>query len=61
MVSAENALEVSKDSVHILGGYGYMVEHRVEQFYRDAAMLDMIGTVGGVEKGYIADQVIGRL
>ncbi len=61
MVSAENALEVSKESVHIFGGYGYMVEYRVEQFYRDASMVDMIGSVGGVEKGFIADHVIGEL
>jgi alkylation response protein AidB-like acyl-CoA dehydrogenase len=61
MISAENALEVSKDSVHIFGGYGYMVEYKVEQFYRDASMIDMIGTIGGVEKGLIADHVIGKL
>lgn len=61
MVSTENALEVAKNAMHILGGYGYMVEYRVERFYRDAAMLDMIGTVGGVEKGLVADQVIGKL
>ena len=61
MVAAENALEVSKEAVHIFGGYGYMVEFRVEQFYRDASMVDMIGTVGGVEKALVADEVIGKL
>jgi alkylation response protein AidB-like acyl-CoA dehydrogenase len=61
MVSAENALEVSRESIHLFGGYGYMVEYKVEQFYRDASMIDMIGTVGGMEKGLIADHVIGRL
>lgn len=61
MISAENALAVAKDSVHIFGGYGYMVEYKVEQFYRDASMIDMIGTLGGVEKGLIAEHVIGKL
>jgi butyryl-CoA dehydrogenase len=61
MVAAENALEVSKESVHIFGGYGYMVEYRVEQFYRDASMVDMIGTVGGVERGLVADEIMGKL
>ena len=61
IVSSENALGVSKDSLHIFGGYGYMVENRVEQFYRDASMIDMIGTVGAVERRMIADRVIGAI
>ncbi|TET93075.1 MAG: acyl-CoA dehydrogenase [Desulfobacteraceae bacterium] len=61
MVSAETALEVARDSLHIFGGYGYIVESKIEQFYRDASMVDIIGTPGGADKGLIADQVIGKI
>ncbi|MBE9521851.1 MAG: acyl-CoA dehydrogenase, partial [Proteobacteria bacterium] len=51
----------ARDSLHIFGGYGYIVEGKIEQFYRDASMVDIIGTPGGIDKGLIADQVIGKI
>ena len=61
MVSAETALEVARDSLHIFGGYGYVVENRIEQFYRDASMVDIIGLPGQMDKSLIADQIIGKI
>jgi len=61
MVSADTALEVARDSLHIFGGYGYMVENQIEQFYRDASMVDIIGMPGQTEKSLIADQIIGKI
>lgn len=61
MVSAESALEVTRDSLHIFGGYGYVVENRIEQFYRDASMVDIIGIPGETDKSLIADQIIGKI
>jgi len=61
MVSAETALEVARDSLHIFGGYGYVVEERIEQFYRDASMVDIIGMPGETDKSLIADQIIGNI
>jgi alkylation response protein AidB-like acyl-CoA dehydrogenase len=61
MVSSETALEVGRDSLHIFGGYGYIVESKIEQFYRDASMVNIIGTPERAEKGLIADQVIGKI
>jgi alkylation response protein AidB-like acyl-CoA dehydrogenase len=61
MVSAETALEVAKDSLHIFGGYGYVVENQIEHFYRDASMVDIIGMPGGTDKSLIADQIIGKI
>ena len=61
MVSAETALEVARDSLHIFGGYGYMVENQIEQFYRDASMVDIIGMQGQIDKSLIADQIIGKI
>lgn len=61
MVSAESALKVARDSLHIFGGYGYIVENRIEQFYRDASMMDIIGMLGEIDKSLIADQIIGSI
>ena len=61
MVSAESALEVARDSLHIFGGYGYVVENKIEQFYRDASMVDIIGMPGEIDKSLIADQIIGSI
>lgn len=61
MVSAETALEVARDSLHIFGGYGYIVENQIEQFYRDASMVDIIGMPGEIDKSLIADQIIGKI
>jgi alkylation response protein AidB-like acyl-CoA dehydrogenase len=61
MVSADTALEVARDSLHIFGGYGYVVENRIEQFYRDASMVDIVGIPGGTDKSLIADQIIGKI
>ena len=61
MISSETALEVARDSLHIFGGYGYIVESKIEQFYRDASMVNIIGTPERIDKGLIADQVIGKI
>ena len=61
MISSETALEVAKDSLHIFGGYGYIVESRIEQYYRDASMVGIIGTPEGMDKRLIADHIIGTI
>jgi alkylation response protein AidB-like acyl-CoA dehydrogenase len=61
MVSAESSLQVARDSLHLFGGYGYVVENRIEQFYRDASMVDIIGMPGETDKSLIADQIIGNI
>jgi len=61
MISSETALEVARDSLHIFGGYGYIVESKIEQFYRDASMVNIIGTPERTDKEFIADQVIGKI
>jgi len=61
IVSAESALEVARDSLHIFGGYGYVVDNLIEQFYRDASMVDIIGMPGEMDKSFIANQIIGNI
>jgi acyl-CoA dehydrogenase len=60
-VAAAAALQVAKDALHIFGGYGYVVDYRIERFYRDASMVDIIGLPGHSNKKSLADHVIGRM
>ncbi|MFC1819577.1 acyl-CoA dehydrogenase family protein, partial [Thermodesulfobacteriota bacterium] len=60
-VAAETALEVARDSLHIFGGYGYIVDYRIERFYRDASMIDIIGLPGHSHESFFADQAIGKM
>ena len=61
MVSADAALQVAESAVHIFGGYGYIVENNIENFYREAGMVEFIGTTGNKEKFLIADGIMGNI
>lgn len=60
-VAAETALDVSRDALHIFGGYGYMVEYRIERFYRDASMVETIGLPGHSAKRILAESILGEI
>lgn len=61
MVSARIAFEVANDALQIFGGYGYVVEYRIEHFYREAQMLNIFGELEQVQKNLIADRIIGEI
>ena len=61
MVAAETALDVARDALHIFGGYGYMLEYRIERFYRDASMVDIIGLPGHLTRTMLAGYIVGEM
>ncbi len=61
MVSADTAMQAAESAVHIFGGYGYIVENQIENFYREAGMVEFIGTTGNKEKFLIADRIMGNI
>ena len=61
LVASETAMEVSKDALHIFGGYGYIVDYRIERFYRDASMVDIIGLPSHMVKKNLSDEVVGKI
>jgi alkylation response protein AidB-like acyl-CoA dehydrogenase len=61
VVAAETALDVSRDALHIFGGYGYMLEYRIERFYRDAGMVDIIGLPGHTSRKMLAGCIVGEI
>ena len=61
VVAAEIALEVSKDALHVFGGYGYMLEYRIERFYRDASTVDIIGLPGHSNREMLSGYIVGDI
>jgi alkylation response protein AidB-like acyl-CoA dehydrogenase len=61
LISSEISEDVAKDTVQLLGGYGYMKEYAVERFYRDVKL----GTIGGgtseIQRSIIASLYHGKL
>jgi isovaleryl-CoA dehydrogenase len=54
------AKEVADSAIQVLGGYGYCSEYRVEQFWRDAKMMEIGGgTVEAHQKNITRDLMSG--
>ncbi len=58
LFAATAAKEVADAAVQVLGGYGYCSEYRVEQFLRDAKLIEIGGgTVEAHQKNIVRDLV----
>jgi isovaleryl-CoA dehydrogenase len=56
LFAATAAKEVADMAMQVLGGYGYCVEYRVEQFYRDTKLIEIGGgTVEAHQKNITRD------
>jgi isovaleryl-CoA dehydrogenase len=56
LFSATAAKEVADSAIQVLGGYGYCTEYRVEQFWRDAKLMEIGGgTVEAHQKNISRD------
>jgi hypothetical protein len=62
----EIANQVASDAIQVLGGSGYMKDYPVERYYRDAritniyegtSQLQVVGAVGGVTSGVLAQHL----
>ncbi len=58
--AAEMAVKVSGLCVQLLGAAGYMEDHPVEQFYRDARQLTIVEGTSQIQLGLIAKGVLGH-
>ncbi|MBN2062194.1 MAG: acyl-CoA/acyl-ACP dehydrogenase [Deltaproteobacteria bacterium] len=58
-VALETGILATKDGIHIFGGYGYMIDYQIERFYRDAAMVDIIGLTGYSNDNVLWDYITG--
>ena len=60
MHAARTAVEITGEAVEILGGYGYLADHEVERFYRDAKITEIYEGTKEIQKNTIASYLIGR-
>jgi alkylation response protein AidB-like acyl-CoA dehydrogenase len=58
--ATEVAVKASGLAVQLLGAAGYMEDHPVEQFYRDARQLTIVEGTSQVQLGLIARGVLGH-
>jgi isovaleryl-CoA dehydrogenase len=59
LFAATAAKEVADSAIQVLGGYGYCTEYRVEQFWRDAKLMEIGGgTVEAHQKNITRDLTV---
>ncbi len=61
MHAARVSVEVADEAIQIFGGYGYITEHEVERFYRDARIMEIYEGTREIQKNTIASALIGKL
>jgi len=60
MTAARTAVEVADEAIQMHGGYGYIMEHEVERFYRDAKITEIYEGTREIQKNTIASSIVGR-
>jgi alkylation response protein AidB-like acyl-CoA dehydrogenase len=57
--SGLSAVEITNQAIQIYGGYGYMKDYPVERYFRDAQVINVIGSTPVQEKENIVRKIIG--
>ena len=60
LVATETAVKVSGTAVQLLGAAGYMKDHPVEMYYRDAKQLTIVEGTSQIQKNLLAQAVFDR-
>ncbi|MGW5106166.1 acyl-CoA dehydrogenase family protein [Nocardia sp. NPDC004123] len=60
LFASETAVKVSGTAVQLLGAAGYMKDHPVEMYYRDAKQLTIVEGTSQIQKNLIAAAVFDR-
>lgn len=58
LFSSEIAVEVARDAVQILGGYGYVREYEVERMFRDAKITEIYEGTSEIQRMIIGRAII---
>ncbi|ELY48387.1 acyl-CoA dehydrogenase family protein [Natronorubrum sulfidifaciens] len=58
LFASERAVEVTDDALQVHGGAGYVSDHPVERFYRDARITKIYDGTSEIQKNIIADQLL---
>jgi isovaleryl-CoA dehydrogenase len=60
LFAAEMATRVVSEALQIHGGYGYMWEHPISRFYRDAKLYEIGGGTSEIRRLIIAEELLMR-
>ncbi|QLG29354.1 acyl-CoA dehydrogenase family protein [Halorarum halophilum] len=59
LFASERAVEVADDAIQVHGGAGYVTDHPVERFFRDARITKIYEGTSEIQKNIVADQLLG--
>lgn len=58
LFASENAVDVADDAIQVFGGAGYVSDHPVERYYRDARITKIYEGTSDIQRNIISDQVL---
>ncbi|MFB6109927.1 MAG: acyl-CoA dehydrogenase family protein [Halodesulfurarchaeum sp.] len=58
LFASENAVDVADEAIQVHGGAGYVTDHPVERYYRDARITKIYEGTSEIQKGIIADRLL---
>ena len=58
LFASENAVDVADEAIQVHGGAGYVTDHPVERYYRDARITKIYEGTSEIQKNIIADRVL---
>lgn len=61
LFASETSMEVTKEAIQVLGGYGYCKEYPVERFFRDAKITEIYEGTSEIQRIVIAKNVLKEI
>ncbi|MFB6172413.1 MAG: acyl-CoA dehydrogenase family protein [Haloarculaceae archaeon] len=58
LFASEHAVDVTDEAIQVFGGAGYVADHPVERYYRDARITKIYDGTSEIQKNVIADQLL---
>jgi alkylation response protein AidB-like acyl-CoA dehydrogenase len=58
LFASERAVETADEAIQVFGGAGFVTDHPVERFYRDARITKIYEGTSEIQKNIIADQLL---
>jgi alkylation response protein AidB-like acyl-CoA dehydrogenase len=60
LFATDMAMRVTTEAVQVLGGYGYVADHPVERYFREAKVLQIVEGTNQIQRLVIARDLAGR-
>ncbi|WP_247002116.1 acyl-CoA dehydrogenase family protein [Halosolutus gelatinilyticus] len=58
LFASEHAVDVADEAIQVHGGAGYVTDHPVERYYRDARITKIYEGTSEIQKNIVADQLL---